>query len=146
MNNFIRSQRKNITFLLIAVLGIIIGLISVQMLTSKDIANGNSCSGICVAIEADGISPDELAVKIGEFVQFNSADGKSHELTTATDNNAGDHSNIHGGSKTTVASGIFGADEAWRVQFKQAGTYRLRDTKNANQEILVVVYEPKNEK
>lgn len=135
--------RKNIVlFPLIAIVAVGIGIASTLLLNKDSSPNGANCTGICVSIRADGINPSELAVKAGEFVQFNSADGESHNLTTAPPS---DKAVEHGhSSASAVSSGEFGADEAWRVQFKKPGTYRLRDSKNANQEILVVVYEPKN--
>lgn len=121
-------------------MAVIIGFTSIHFLNKSDSPNGKTCDGLCVSIQNSGMNPAELAVKVGEFVQFNSADGKSHNLTTANPD-AEDHDSIHGGSPTSISSGEFAADEAWRVRFKQPGTYKLRDTKNVNQEILVVVYE-----
>jgi plastocyanin len=97
------------------------------------------CSDICVELRPGGMMPDELAVKAGSFVQFNSADGKKHNLAEGDGSDSGHHNNHdHTGR---FASGDFAADEAWRVQFKQRGTYKLHDHYNPNLRILIVVYE-----
>ncbi len=38
------------------------------------------CHGNCVALNKDQISPNTLTVKLGDYVQFNSADGLRHNL------------------------------------------------------------------
>lgn len=128
---------------LIVTLGGLIGYFGINALVSSDKNLSNtSCQGTCVYLEKDGMKPDELAVKVGEFVQFNSADGERHNLAEGdgAENHEGadkvDHHDHVGG----FVSGEFAADEAWRVQFNKAGTYRLHDHYNANQRILVVVY------
>jgi plastocyanin len=102
-----------------------------------------TCNGSCVAITRTGMVPNELAIKAGTFVQFNSADGSSHNI--AHGEGGGDthghashgegHEHIGG-----VLSGEFGADEAWRVQFNTPGTYQLHDHNYPEKNILVVVY------
>lgn len=114
---------------------------------SRASVNAENCQGICVNIEHDQINPNELAVKVGEFVQFNSKDGRVHNL--ALGNGTGHHgdsgheddpvnnSHEHLGS---LQSGEFGADEAWRVQFTDPGTFIIHDHNNPELSILVVVY------
>lgn len=93
-----------------------------------------NCSGICVDLLGDKASPDTLAIKSGSYVTFNSADGESHELTL------GDPS-THGHSDPgSFESGVFKADESFKVQFKQDGTYRFTDKLHPKTNIIVVVY------
>lgn len=132
---------------------VVAGLISfgavVATANKKAVAGAKSCQAICVSLTKDGISPDTLAVKVGEYVQFNSADGQQHniglgggEADKQTDATGHEH-HEHVGDYT---SGDFVANEAWRVQFKQPGTYKFHDHYNPNLNILIVVYDPAGSK
>ncbi len=152
MNKLFRQPKAKWWLLtLVAIIGMSGGFIGVGAITSgpkPDIRKTTSCPGICVELTPDGMKPDELALKVGEFVQFNSVDGKSHNIAEGDgkDTHAGHgdpefHDHVGG-----FVSGEFGADEAWRVQFKKPGTYKLHDHHNPNQKILIVVYEDKIQK
>jgi plastocyanin len=115
----------------------------VQSLAAEDKAAPVHCPDVCVALTQDGMHPDELAVKVGDTVQFNSADGRVHNLAAGDGahgheqaDSASDHQHIGG-----YLSGEFGADEAWRVRFDKSGTYLLHDHYDPNLKILIVVYE-----
>jgi len=142
MKPFIASIRSFIaahlvlTMLLIGLTAGLVGFAGVRALTNKPAAT--QCQGICVALREDGMYPNELAVKRGELVQFNSADGQSHNISEGDGAHGDDHAHEHVGD---YLSGEFGPDEAWRVQFNKAGTYKLHDHYNPKQSILVVVYE-----
>ncbi len=144
-------QNTGALLVLVAVVSIGAGFLGINSLTKNSKAVANDCQGLCVSISPEGMQPNELAVKTGEFVQFNSADGKTHNLAfgggtsssvhegNETDGNGHDASHDHDSS---YSSGDFGADEAWRVQFKNAGTFRFHDHYNPDLEILIVVYDP----
>lgn len=142
----LRQIFSNTIFQLIVII-VIVGAISFTavsiMNSKKPILASKNCQGLCVNITKDGIDPDTLTVKVGEFVQFNSADGKQHNLGLGGgvdgDKTAHDADHEHVGEFT---SGDFNADEAWRVQFKTAGTYKFHDHYNPKLNILVVVYAP----
>lgn len=144
MNQVLVALRK--TTILLPLLAIVAGVISfmgVQALTSKSTASDTSCQGMCVALREDGMQPNELAVRVGEFVQFNSADGKRHNISIgegAGDSHGHEPHDMPHEHTEAYASGDFGADEAWRVQFKEPGTYQLHDHYNPKLNILVVVY------
>ncbi len=89
---------------------------------------------VAVSLRDEGAVPDTITVRAGQTVQFNSADGRSHNLSLGK---GGEEHNHRG----PFASGEFGADEAWRVQFKQAGSYFFHDHYNPSSIVLVVVYE-----
>lgn len=113
----------------------------------------------CVNLR-DGLAvPDTINVPVGSFVQFNSADGKKYNL--AIKNEKGSLAYDHGGGadnheegdihaeeshhdadSSAFKSGDFKDDEAWRVQFKEKGTYIFTDAYNPKISILVVVYQP----
>lgn len=129
---------------IIGVLAIVLGFVGSSKLFAKQpITSARSCDGICVALTKDGIQPDTLAVKVGQYVQFNTADGEQHNLGIGGGED-GDHvaheaEHEHVGDFT---SGDFGANEAWRVQFKEAGTYKFHDHYHPKLNILIVVYNP----
>lgn len=94
-----------------------------------------NCQGTCVALYQDKASPDTISVPVGTYVQFNSADGKAHNLSVGK----GGEEHQHSGK---FYSGEFQADEGWRVQFKEDGTFYFHDHLNPNINVLVVVYTP----
>lgn len=94
------------------------------------------CDGTCVAVYDGYASPDTLAVKNGEFVQFNSADGKRHNLTIG----GGDDTHHSANVVEEFTSGDFEGDEGWRVQFKKDGAYSFKDKYNSGTRINVIVY------
>lgn len=139
------KARNWLPFVAIAITAILIGFFAIRFMgNNKSYADGSSCKGICVNLTPNGMNPDELAVKAGEFVQFNSTDGQTHNISLGK--GAGGHEDNHAAHEgehehtAAYASGDFDADEAWRVQFKTPGTYQLHDHYNPKQNILVIVY------
>ena len=98
-------------------------------------AKSDSCDGTCIALEKEAANPSSVAVPVGDYVQFNSADGNSHSLSQG----GGGEEHSHSGQFT---SGTFGADEAWRVQFNDEGTFKFHDHLNPKINVIVVVYTP----
>lgn len=102
-----------------------------------------------VLIKNNRAEPDELSVPVGEYLQINSADGHSHVIEYGRGTGKGDDKmevlgvamNM-GSSTAMLRSGEFGADEAFRVQIKTAGTFFFRDSKNPKIDIQVVGYVP----
>lgn len=88
----------------------------------------------CVALAAEQAQPDTITVKLGEYVQFNSADGQSHSLSQGKGGEEHDHTG-------PFSSGEFKADEGWRAQFKEPGTFYFHDHLNPKINILVVAYQ-----
>lgn len=136
----------NLTFRLVAIgiLALGMGFLGSAALSKKhEIVSAKSCTDICVLLTKDGMKPDTITVKTGQYVQFISADGEQHNLGIGGGED-GDHvaheaEHEHVGDFT---SGDFNADEAWRVQFKQPGTYKFHDHYHPKLNILVVVYNP----
>lgn len=130
---------KSKPHLLIGLLAVVcgaIGFAAALTVTSSDAKTGrdNSCNvAACVALQSDKASPDTLTLKAGESAQFNSADGKTHQLSLGLGGEKHDHAGPYN-------SGEFKSDEAWRVQFKEPGTYKFHDHFNPKVNILVVVY------
>ena len=104
--------------------------------TNKSIVTDQvRCGGTCIDLRKDDSSPTTVTVIKDSYVQFNSADGKTHNLSLGEGGAEHDHKGI-------FRSGNFGADEAWRVQFDDEGTFIFHDHLNPKISILVVVYTP----
>lgn len=97
-----------------------------------------SCDGLCVDLHEEEAKPATIAVPLGSTVQFNSADGKSHSLSLGK----GGHEHVHKGK---FNSGEFSANEAWRVEFSDEGTFVFHDHLNPKINVLVVVFTPGKE-
>lgn len=95
----------------------------------------SNCSGQCIYLYETKASPDTIAVKLGSYLQFNSADGKPHSLSLGK---GGDEHNHRG----KFNSGEFSSDEGWRVQFNEEGSFFFHDHLNPKINVLVVVYTP----
>lgn len=90
------------------------------------------------AVEADGstvavhhimlldkvMSPDALSIHTGEYVQFNTHDGKQHEIGLGGGDEYGkEHNHID----PEFESGEFGVGDAYRVKFSKPGVYDFHD-------------------
>lgn len=149
----------------LAAVSLLAGFVSVSALNQPAAVQTNGCDVTCIDITESGFSQAELAVTTGSTVEFRSADGRSHNLALGrgTDHSAHKepttephHGDDHHAEATShddhdkqahdhvagTESGEFGANEAWRVQFKQPGTYLIHDHLNPDFTILVVVYDP----
>lgn len=126
----------------------------------SQVAATQSCEvDVCVDLTENGMQPGEIAVKTGQFVQFNTKDNRFHSLSlgsgsshgtedahgdtndkanSETDDHDEEHSHEHLGS---LQSGKFGPGEAWKVQFTDKGTFVIHDHNFPEHSILVVVYD-----
>ena len=104
-------------------------------MNGSDANTQTACNGTCVSLKAKQAVPNTVTVPVGEYVQFNSADGKTHNLSLGE----GGDEHSHTGK---FNSGEFKADEAWRVQFNDEGSYLFHDHLNPAISVLVVVYTP----
>lgn len=130
---YAKSTPALIAFFVILTLGAFAASYTIN--NSPKAAAGSVCTGNCVALNKDKAVPDTLTITPGEYVQFNSADGRSHSLSIG----AGGDEHSHTGS---FSSGTFKADEGWRVQFKDEGSFLFHDHMNPKINVLVVVYTP----
>jgi plastocyanin len=146
MKTFVRRiiRSKPALLVLVAIIGISAGLTGTRLayaMGNDRPQEADSCQGVCVELRNGGMVPNELAIEAGQSVQFNSADGKKHNI--AEGQGAGNHGHETSGHEHDGASlsGDFGTDEAWRVKFDKPGTYRFHDHYSPEQNILIVVYE-----
>lgn len=92
-----------------------------------------------VGLHADHAEPKEILVKVGDLVQFDSKDGKTHNIASGKGNDYGkahEHMGVVG-----IESGEFGADEGYRVQFKEVGSFFFHDHLSPNITVSVIVYD-----
>lgn len=84
-----------------------------------------------------GALPDAMAVKLGEFVQFDEKDGKFHSIAQG----GGDEFNqTHSHEEFGLESGKFGPGEAYRISFSRTGTFHFHDHYNSKIFVTVIVY------
>ncbi len=89
-----------------------------------------------------GPQPSVISVKIGEYLQINSQDGKKHNMALGRgDADHQGHDHVDGGE-----SGEFGPNEAYKVKIKLPGTYYFHDHDNPATYIIVIAYIPENKK
>ncbi len=99
-----------------------------------------------VKLQSDRAEPSAIAITRGDYVQFNSADGRTHNIGQGRGDDqvhvaAGLDEHDHAGDGKE--SGDFGPDEGYRVQFNQVGTYDFHDHLNPTISVTVIVYEAK---
>lgn len=123
--------------LLTALLGF--GLVyGISHSTDNRTVHSAACEDTCVALAENGASPNAIAVATGSYVQFNSADGKSHNLSIGKGGDEHEHMG-------KFYSREFQADEGWRVQFNEEGSFTFHDHLNPQINVVVVVYTPGKE-
>ena len=97
-----------------------------------------------VSLLNDHADPSAIAVTKGDYVQFNAKDGKTHNIGQGSGNDEV-HQGLNGTSHEhdyrAKESGAFGADEGYRVQFNQTGTFSFHDHLNPKISVTVIVYE-----
>ena len=146
---YLRKLARNQWVVMAAILILASGVgFTASFLASRSNAKNQSqavptCKETCVNLLKDRASPDTLAVTVGSYVTFNSADGNSHQLYLGEEK-AGSAHTAHPDAGS-YDSGEFKSDESWRVQFKQEGTYIFSDKFNPKTNIIVVVYTPGKE-
>lgn len=90
-----------------------------------------------ISLLADKIEPNAIIIKVGEVVQFNTKDGRIHNIAQGAGAGLGSkHDHTEGG----LESGNFNADEGYRVSFKKVGTYEFHDHDNPKLFVTIVVY------
>ncbi len=124
-----------IVFLIAVVIGASVahGLTKVKT-TSADISNIHQ-----ISLESKKAEPNVVSIKVGEYVQFNAKDGKTHNIAQGEGD---EFSHKHNHPEGSAESGKFGPDEAYKVQLKRTGVYHFHDHLNPDIYIAVVVYSP----
>jgi plastocyanin len=130
---------------------------------SKNVGAANTA--VQVDLIDNRAEPSAVSVEKGKHVQFNTKDGKTHNIGQGG-GEAGTHavnpavpgnghpegdastdhqhatSEAHDHTAGTKVSGDFGRDQAYRVQFNETGTYTFHDHLNPKISVVIVVYDP----
>lgn len=93
-----------------------------------------------VRLLKEGMDPRELIVKVGESVQFNSADGRSHNIGQG-DGGDPDLGRAHDHPQEALESGKFNKDEGYLVTFTRPGVYSFHDHFDSDLFITIIAYE-----
>ncbi len=92
-----------------------------------------------VALTEKGADPADLLIEVGEYVQFDSKDGRIHDIASGAGDGYDEH---HDHTATGLESGDFKPDEGYLVQFKKIGSYYFHDHLHPTLTISVAVYQP----
>ncbi len=137
----------------VASFGVIYGLRSnstifgtVEQVTS---ALGSKQNPHEVALTGDSTKPVDILINVGDYVQFNSKDGKEHQIIQGKPTVDHGHEELadaihgedHGTTFSPLDSGVIEADEGYLVQFNSVGKYDFHDNYNHDYAITVIVYD-----
>lgn len=87
---------------------------------------------------ADGhMAPDALSIHVGEYVQFNTADNREHEIGLGEGKEYGKD---HDHAEVDFESPSFGASDAYRVEFKEKGVFNFHDHLHPELSATIIVY------
>ncbi|CAN5662825.1 hypothetical protein BH23PAT2_BH23PAT2_06270 [soil metagenome] len=125
----------------------LIGFTAVFLLTQSTLrsvpVNASACQeqvSVCISLLPDGPSEDIVYITSGQNVQFNSADGRDHNLYLRASEHNGHADHAHDGV-SEKESGVFGADEGWLASFDHTGTYVFEDSNDHDLTVTVIVYD-----
>lgn len=80
-----------------------------------------------ISLLSDKAVPDVLSIKLGELVQFNSKDGRDHNMAQGEGD---EFEKSHSHNEQAIESGRFGPDEGYRLELKKVGVYHFHDHYN----------------
>lgn len=98
-----------------------------------------------VALQKNAADPSVLSVPVASYIQFNSCDGRPHDIGEGQGDDTyhqAAHKDEHDHAKGGLESGVFAANQGYRLTFKQAGVYHFHDHLNPKITITVVAYDP----
>ena len=130
------SRKQIILFASILVVSAGLGFVIIH-LTAPKVRNDGTHT---VELGANGAVPTAIAIVKGSYVEFDTKDGRSHNIYEGGGHN---HSDNSAASSAGPESGVFGPGSGYRVTFSQLGTYQFRDHLHDNIAVTVIVYEPK---
>ena len=89
-----------------------------------------------VLIKTNHLVPDALSIHIGEYVQFNTDDGRTHEIGLG---GGEEYSDDHAHVDPEFESTEFGGNDAYRVKFSTTGVYDFHDHLHPELFVTVIV-------
>lgn len=137
------DRRVYLTLVIVASLAVSFGVsYFLTMRIRPSVGHATCQNGMqCVGLYSDAAEPSAITVAVGQTVQFNSADGKKHNLAIGGEGTQG-HGSHSQATLEEFQSGDFGGDEAWQATFSKTGTYDFRDKYNDRIKATVIVYQP----
>ena len=87
-------------------------------------ADGTQAAIHHIMISTDHLVPDALSIHVGEYVQFNTIDSRTHQIGLGGGKEYGDD---HTHLDPEFESAVFGAGDAYRVKFSTPGVYDFHD-------------------
>lgn len=138
MKNPLTLYFTALAFLFLIAVGAAYAMKSYGALGAQSAAAGNPAVHQ-VALKDGAAFPNEVIIELGDQVQFNSSDGRTHNISSGKGNDYGEE---HGHVASGADSGEFGADEGYLVSFSEPGTYYFHDHYDADAFITVLVYTP----
>ena len=113
----------------------------ISMSTSTPVVSPQKESVTMIDLLNTGAKPAEVAIVVGTHVQFNSKDGQWHDIGEGMGK---DEEHLHDHVVGGVESGVFGPDEAYRIQIKKPGVFYFHDHDNPNVSVMIISYYPEN--
>ena len=132
---------KKLPLIIVVTVALLCGFGAAFVLTSRPNSNkavASNSTPVQVDLKDDMATPSQVTIPVGQTVQFNTKDDLAHEMSLG-EGNGDSHHHEHEGD---YSSGEFGKGEAWKVNFKKAGTFTFHDHKHPNINVLVVAYQP----
>lgn len=91
-----------------------------------------------VSLEKNKATPDVVRLPIGDFIQFNTKDDSTHNISRGQGNGYSlTHTHTEG-----IESGEFGKGEGYKVQVKKVGIYDFHDHNHPDIHVTVIGYNP----
>lgn len=128
---------KKLLFILF-ILAVLVGGTSpflIQAYTKSPMVESNT---VRVSLANNKAIPDVVTVMVGDYVQFNTEDNKSHNIGQGRGDELEELSS-HDHEENSIESGIFSKDEGYKIQFKKTGVYHFHDHLNPHIFVTVIV-------
>ncbi|MEO7617359.1 MAG: plastocyanin/azurin family copper-binding protein [Candidatus Saccharibacteria bacterium] len=130
------SRKQIILFASVLAVSASLGFLIIH-LTAPKVRNDGTHN---VELRSNGAIPTAIAIVKGSYVEFDTKDGRSHNIY---EGGGHAHSDNSSSSSAGPESGVFGPGSGYRVTFSQTGTYEFHDHLHDNIAVTVIVYESK---
>lgn len=140
MKGLFVSKRNGLTFIAIFVFFALGAFIASRTYAN---ASAKADTSHSVALTMSGIKPSAIAITKGDYVEFDTKDGRTHEIGQGKGDDEVHHASgqdVHDHLIGGKLSGNFGPGEGYKVRFSQTGTYDFHDHLHPELSLTVVVY------
>lgn len=135
-----KNATRIFSFVAVLAVALIIGFSATSLLARKKPITDNSH---IVRLLTDHADPSAIAITKGDYVQFDSQDGQTHNIGQGSGDDEVHqdiHQDQHQHASGSKESGEFGASQGYRVQINQVGTYTFHDHLHPKISVTVIVY------